>query len=89
MKTYARLVNGVVAELLCTPQNPSQLFNPALQWVDVTAQTGIQVGDIESGTGFAAPPAPVPVAIQAPSLAQLQSELAALSAQIAALAPHS
>jgi hypothetical protein len=87
MKTYARLVNGIVAELLTTAANPAQLFYPTLQWIDVTSQSGIQVGYIQSGAGFTAPPAPTPVVIQTPSLAQLQSELSALSAQIAALAP--
>ncbi len=89
MKTFARLVSGVVAELLTTSSDPTQLFYPTLQWVDVTSQTGIQVGYVQSGASFTAPPPPTPVVIQAPSLAQLQSELAALSAQIAALAPHS
>ncbi len=89
MKTYARLVDGIVAELLTTAANPVQLFHPSLQWVDVTSQTGIQIGSVQNGSGFIAPPAPTPTVIQTPSLAQLQSELSTLSAQIAAFAPHS
>ncbi len=89
MKTYARLVNGTVAEFLTTAADPAQLFYPSLTWVDVTSQAGIQVGYVQGATGFTAPPASIPVVIQAPSLAQLQAELASFSAQIAALSPHS
>ncbi len=88
MKTYARISNQTIVELLTTDADPTQLFYPSLQWVDVTGQT-VAIGWVQSATGFTAPPPPPPVVIQAPTLAQLQAELAALSAQIAALTPHS
>jgi hypothetical protein len=89
MKTYARIANNAVAELLTTASDPSLLFYPSLQWIDVTAQPGIQVGYVQDPSGFRTPPPPAPVVIQMPTLTQLQAELASLSAQIAALTPHS
>ena len=89
MKTYARIGNNAVLELLATTANPSLLFHPTLQWVDVTAQPGIQVGFVQGASGFVPPPPPPLLAIQSPTLSQLQAELAILSAQIAAFTPHS
>ncbi len=89
MKTYARISNNVVAELLMTEMDPSDLFYPSLQWVDVTAQPSVQVGYVLVSDGFQPPPAVATVVIAIPTLIQLQAELAKLSAQIAALTPHS
>jgi hypothetical protein len=90
MNTYARIQNGVVAELIATDLNPAQLFNPGLQWVLVEA-SGVAPGwvaSINSNTGavsFAPPPPAAPSLPVVPSIAQLQAELAVLTAQIATL----
>jgi hypothetical protein len=89
MKTYARIANNSVAEILVSATNPSLLFHPALRWVDVTVQPSIKIGYVLRNNVFEPPPPPVPVSIQAPTLAQLQAELATLSAQIAAFSPNS
>jgi hypothetical protein len=45
------------------------------------------VGWLQQGAGFVAPPPPA-ATLPTPTLAQLQTQLAALSAQIAALQPR-
>lgn len=91
MNTYARLQNGVVAELLTTAISPAQLFNPGLHWSPVV-EPGVQPGwlantSAASGiTTFAAPLPVTPSLPAPPSIAQLQAELATLTAQIAVLA---
>ncbi|MBN9508252.1 MAG: hypothetical protein J0I21_03945, partial [Alphaproteobacteria bacterium] len=42
-RTYARIENGIVAELLTSAETPQTLFHPALHWMDVTGQ-GVAVG---------------------------------------------
>jgi hypothetical protein len=89
MKTWARVQDGVVAELLTTDADLVTLFHPALRWVDVTGQN-VAVGWVEQGTGFAAPPAPsTSLEAPVPDITALQAQLTALAAQVAALAPHS
>jgi hypothetical protein len=83
MKTFARIQNGAVAELFATDADIGQLFAPALLWVDVTDLPGVVQGWLYDGSVFTAPP-PVS-APPAPSLADLQAQLQALAAQIAAL----
>jgi hypothetical protein len=87
MRTYARIEAGAVAELLAASQDITHLFHPALHWVDVTGKT-VEIGWVMSSEGdFAPPPPPKPEPAQ-PTLAQLQAQLAELSARVAALAPH-
>jgi len=83
MKTYARIQDGAVAELLTTDIEIIGRFHPALIWVDVTSETGIAPGWQKDARGFLPPPAPPPVA--APTLAQLKAQLATISAQLATL----
>ena len=83
MKTYARIADGVVAELLVTGEDISALFHPCLRWLAV-ADPRIQVGWREGSDGFAAPP-PMVDALHAPSLTELRTELAMLTARVAAL----
>lgn len=83
MRTYARIQSDMVAELLTTPGDISDLFHQHLLWVDVTALPEIQVGWRYNGDRFEPPaqadePAPT-------SLAQLQRQLADLAEQLAAL----
>ncbi len=82
-RTYARIENGTVAELLTSAETPQTLFHPALHWVDVTGQ-GVAVGWREAAGSFTAPPPPAPAA--PPSVAELKQQLAALALQVAALA---
>jgi hypothetical protein len=84
MNTYARLdSSNAVAELITTASDPATLFNPALQWREVTTP-GVAVGWIATATGFTAPPPPAPSPSLTPSLAELQAELTALTSRIAA-----
>lgn len=83
MKTFARIDGQVVAELLTTDLDITERFNSALIWIDVSSVIGISPGWQQRATNFVPPPAP-PAPI-APSLAQLQAQLSAISVQIAAL----
>lgn len=83
MQTYARVVDGVVVELFSTAQPMAQLFHPALNWVPVGGQK-VAVGFVQQGGGFVPPPA-APALPHVPSLAELQAEIAALAAKVAAL----
>jgi hypothetical protein len=85
MKTYARIDAGAIAELLTTALDITTLFYPSLTWVDVTGLT-VQVGWLQQGGGYVAPPSATN-SLPAPSLADLQAQLASLSAQIAAFQP--
>jgi hypothetical protein len=84
MKTYARIEDGLIAELLRTEDDITSLFHPALSWVEVSSQPDIAVGWHFDGTDFT-PPSPPPPAAPGPTIAELQRQLAALSAQLAAL----
>ena len=88
MKTYARIQNEVVAELLTTDLDIAGCFNPTLIWVDVSAVSGIAPGWQQDPSGFS-PPAATAAPPEPPSLAQLQAAIAAISAQLAALTPTS
>ena len=84
MNTYARIQNGFVAELIETNADPSMLFNPSLVWEPVNT-AGAAIGWAYANGSFA-PPSPAPqVSFVAPTLTQLQAELAVLQAQIAAM----
>ena len=83
MKTYARIQDGVVVELLVTDLDITARFNPALIWVDVSKIAGIQPGWQQTPDGFAKPTPPPAPAL--PNLAQLQTQLASISTQLATL----
>ena len=85
MKTYARLENHVVAEIINTTGDIAKLFHPSLVWVDVTGK-GVQVGWVQNSNGsFAPPPTPPVAVVPAPSVAELLTELTAMRAQVAQL----
>jgi hypothetical protein len=86
MSTYARIQNGVVAEIISTTADPATLFNPALVW-EAVSQSGVTVGWTYANGGFTAPVPPAPPTLTLPSLSQLQTELATIQAQIAAMTP--
>lgn len=86
MATYARLQNGVVAELLSTTAPIGTLFPPGLTWVDVTALPQVAVGWLSQGNGFAAPPLAIiptlPTLTIAATLSAMQAQLTALQLQL-------
>ncbi len=84
MKTYARIQDGLVAELLKTDGNIASMFNAALVWVDVSSQPEVGERWQFDGTRFS-PPAPPPPTATAPTIAELQAQLAEISAQLTAL----
>lgn len=86
MKTYARVQDGVVVELLSTDLDITDRFNPGLIWIDVSDVSGIAPGWQQSTNGLSPPPAPSPP--PRPSLAELQAQLTTISAQLAALSPE-
>jgi hypothetical protein len=87
MRTFARVNAGTIAELLTTGGDITHLFHPSLHWVDVTGKP-VEVGWVTTVTGFAAP-APATAAGPAPvTLAQLQAQLAELTARVAKLTPN-
>jgi hypothetical protein len=85
MRTYARIQDGIVAELLKTGSDITKMFSPSLVWVDVTSQAQIKPGWHFSGKDFAPPPATSTPA-QAPTLSELQTQVSALQAKLATLA---
>jgi hypothetical protein len=84
MKAYARIQDGLVAELLTTDGDITSMFNPALVWVDVSSQATIVEGWHFDGAEFTPPPAP-PTPAPAPTLAELRAQLTALSVTLAKL----
>jgi hypothetical protein len=88
MKTYARIHNNLVAELLETDGDITSMFHPALVWVDVSQHANIAEGWQFDGTNFTPPPVSPPAA-PAPTIAGLQAQLAVLSVQLATLSGKS
>ena len=84
MKTYARIQDGVVVELLKTDSDITKMFVPSLIWIDVSSNTSIREGWRYNGKSFSAPAA-VPAPPATLTLADLQSQLTALSARVTAL----
>jgi hypothetical protein len=84
MKTYARIQDSMVAELLRTDGDITSMFNPALVWVDVSSQANVAEGWLFDGAKLAPPTAPPP-ARAVPTVAELQAQLGVLSAQLATL----
>ncbi len=88
MKTYARVQDGLIAELLKTDGDITSMFNPSLAWVDVSSHPDVTEGWSFDGKDFTPPPAPPP-APSAPTIAELQAQVAAISAQLAVLSGKS
>lgn len=87
MKKYARIQDGLVAELLTTDGDIVAMFNPAIVWIDASSESGIAEGWSFDGMSFAPPPAP-PAAPSAPTIAELQARIAILAAELAVLSNH-
>jgi hypothetical protein len=84
-RTYARVQDGTVAELFRTAEDISTMFSAELTWIDVSDVAHVAEGWLYDGTQFSPPMTPVAPAPSTPTLAELQIQLATLSAQIAAL----
>ena len=83
MKTFARVQDGRVVELLKTEASLTGRFHPALAWFEVSSVLGIAEGWSYDGEQFTPPPPTEPA--PSPTLEALQAQLANLTAQIAAL----
>ena len=55
MQIYARIENGIVAELIATEQDIGSMFHAALHWVDASGAPGVGPGWRHDGENFAAP----------------------------------
>lgn len=80
MKTYARIENGVVAELFKTDGDIAALFHPSLIWAAVDSSVAVGDAATQSGSAWAfakpaAPAVPVP-----DSVTPLQARKALLAA---------
>lgn len=84
MKTYARIVDGTVAELLSLNGPVVGRYHPSLIWLEVTGKP-VQTGWIEKDGSFAAPPPLPQPAPGLPTLAEVQIRLGELTAQVALL----
>lgn len=83
MKTYARIENGAIAELLTTASDPAKIFHPLLTWRECTTP-GAEHGWLATATGFIAPPTPIAQPLLLTNLPQLEADLTALIAQFKA-----
>ena len=84
MRTYARIQDGSVAELIKTHGDITRMFHPALVWVDVSTLAGVAESWLFDGTNFTPPPA-APARPPTPTIAELEAQLATISVQLAAL----
>jgi len=84
MKTYARIQDGLVAELLKTDGDITNMFHPALIWTDVSSQANVAEGWQFDGSNFLPPTASPPTAAT-PTVDELQALLAVISARLETL----
>jgi hypothetical protein len=82
-KSFARIEDGVVAEIFATDADIRNLFHPALIWVDVSDLPKVGPGWTFDGNHFASPAAVL--APPAPSIADLQYQLQRIQAKISEL----
>jgi hypothetical protein len=80
MPIYARISNGVVAEMLTLDGPIAGRFHPSLTWIDVSGKN-VRTGWLAKDGTFTEPPEPI-AALVLPSLASVQAQLAELSAQV-------
>lgn len=85
MKRYARVQDGLVAELFETDLDISMLFSPDLVWIEIPDATPVVEGWRFDARAFAAPPPAGTAAATVPTIADLQAEIQRLAAQLAAL----
>jgi hypothetical protein len=88
MKTFARIQDHRVTELLTTATDLRLMFHPGITWVDVSSVSGVAVGWEFDGTHFTKPAIAPSNAAAMPSLTGLQGQIDTLKAQLAKLATH-
>ncbi len=88
MKTYARIQDGLIAELLKTDGDITSMFNHALVWMDISSQPNVLEGWHFDGTKFT-PPSPPPAVASVPTIPELRAQLSALGAELAKLSGKS
>lgn len=64
MKTYARIENNIVVELLDTDGDIAEMFHPDMVWVDVSSVDGIAEGWRVLGGDFVPPALPPQIEIR-------------------------
>jgi len=83
MSIYARIQNGVVAELFETDGNIAEMFHADLEWDDVTNISPLpQQGWIKSGSAYVQPQPPPPTLAQQAAEAMLAGLTITLSGSI-------
>lgn len=85
MKKYARVQNGIVAELLVTEGNISEMFAPGIIWVDASSVQNVTEGWLVEGGQFVQPTVPEISNKRLPTLTELRQQLAFLEGRIAEL----
>ena len=73
MKTYARIENGTVMELLQTSGDITTMFHPSMVWVDCTSNSSVVPGWSYSSGVFSAPAGPSLAQAQATQIATIES----------------
>jgi len=79
--------DGRVMELVTTAADVGMLYHPLLVWMDVSSVQGVALGWHYDGTRWSAPEA-APASPVTPSIADLESRLALLAAQVAEMSNH-
>lgn len=86
MKTFARLQDGLVAELVSTEQPVHMLFHPDMVWLDVSNEPAVAVGWVSDGRMVSRPAVAEPVTAPTPNpiaeLAEIRAALAVLQARL-------
>lgn len=85
MKKYVRIQNGIVAELLTTEGNISEMFAPGIMWVDASSVQNVAEGWLLEGGQFVQQAAPETSNNNLPTLTELRQQLAFLEGRIAEL----
>jgi hypothetical protein len=84
MRTYARVHEGRVVELVTIDSDISTMFHAALIWVDVSSVSGIAEGWTYDGSIFSKPVVPE-IIRPALSIASIRAQLEVLAAQLVTL----
>lgn len=84
MRTFARIQDGRVVELVITCSDISTMFHPALMWVDASSVAGVAEGWTYDGLVFSKS-VTLAVAPSILSIVGMQAQLAMFAAQLAAL----
>jgi hypothetical protein len=81
MAIYARIQDGIVAEVITSDGKISSMFHHSLVWIEVDPTQAVTSGWQWNGSTFS-PPSTSAARQPAPSLQELQAELGALEAEL-------